>query len=77
MQCSIYSHQVAFSVGFIYYFQMDPGFEPHNIESRTIFGLKLEQQRNNAKIDESVFKNIVTKRQDVNDTNTGILIGIL
>lgn len=45
--------------------EMDPAFEPHNVETRTLFGLKLEQQRNNARIDESVFRNIVTKRQDL------------
>lgn len=56
--------------GFIYFFQMDPEFEPHNVETRTLFGLKLEQQRNNAKIDDSVFKNVVTLRQDVSDKNT-------
>ena len=48
---------------------MDPGYEPGNKETRTLFGLKLEQQRNNAKIDESVLKNIVTKRQDVSQQN--------
>ncbi|XP_078378364.1 bifunctional purine biosynthesis protein ATIC-like [Oculina patagonica] len=45
--------------------EMDPEFEPHGVETRTLFGLKLEQQRNNAKIDDSVFKNIVTLRQDL------------
>lgn len=52
-----------------FFFQMDPAFEPHNVETRTLFGLKLEQQRNNSRIDESVFKNIVTKRQDVSEMN--------
>jgi len=51
---------------------MDPTFEPQNVETRTLFGLKLEQQRNNARIDESVFKNIVTKRQDVSDMNSSL-----
>lgn len=46
---------------------MDPGYEPSELESRTIFGLKLEQLRNNARIDESVFTNIVSKRQDVSN----------
>lgn len=52
-------------VGLTCFFQMDPVFEPQELETRTIFGLQLEQLRNNAKIDESVFRNIVTKRQDV------------
>ena len=59
----------------LYFFQMDPAFEPHNVETRTLFGLKLEQQRNNARIDENVFKNIVTKRQDVSDIT--IMFGYL
>ena len=54
------------------FFQMDPAFEPHNMETRTLFGLKLEQQRNNSRIDESVFKNIVTKRQDVSEMNCSL-----
>ena len=44
---------------------MDPAYEPPELETRTLFGLKLEQLRNNAKIDEALFKNIVSKRQDV------------
>ncbi|PFX26852.1 bifunctional purine biosynthesis protein PURH-like isoform X2 [Stylophora pistillata] len=45
--------------------EMDPVFEPQELETRTIFGLQLEQLRNNAKIDKSVFRNIKTKRQDL------------
>ncbi|XP_031570287.1 bifunctional purine biosynthesis protein PURH-like [Actinia tenebrosa] len=42
--------------------QMDPNYEPSPMESRTIFGLHLEQLRNNCTIDENVFKNIKTKQ---------------
>ncbi|EDO37389.1 predicted protein [Nematostella vectensis] len=45
--------------------QMDPSYEPPALESRTIFGLQLEQLRNNAKIDADVFKNVMTKRKDL------------
>ena len=46
-------------------FQMDPNYEPSPMESRTIFGLHLEQLRNNCIIDENVFKNIKTKQTNV------------
>lgn len=41
--------------------QMDPTYEPSLTEHKTIFGLTLEQRRNDAKINASLFKNIVTK----------------
>ncbi|XP_055850710.1 bifunctional purine biosynthesis protein ATIC [Episyrphus balteatus] len=41
--------------------QMDPNYEPSSIERKTIFGLTLEQKRNDAVIDGSLFKNVVTK----------------
>lgn len=44
---------------------IDPNFEPHPIERRVLFGLTMEQMRNNAKIDGSLFKNIVTKNKNV------------
>ena len=47
--------------------QMDPDYEPAESETRTIFGLKLEQLRNNARIDKSFFTNIPSKRKEVCD----------
>lgn len=41
--------------------QMDPSYEPDLIEQKTIFGLTLEQRRNDAKITADLFKNVVTK----------------
>lgn len=46
---------------------MDPDYEPAESETRTIFGLKLEQIRNNARIDKSFFTNIPSKRKEVCD----------
>lgn len=40
--------------------QIDPAFEPDLIERKMIFGLTLEQRRNDAIIDKELFKNIVT-----------------
>jgi phosphoribosylaminoimidazolecarboxamide formyltransferase/IMP cyclohydrolase len=45
--------------------QIDPNYVPSDIESKTLFGLHLEQKRNDALIDESVFKNIVTKNKQL------------
>lgn len=46
-------------------FQMDPHYEPDDLEVRTLYGLNLMQKRNNAVIDRSLFKNIVTKNKNV------------
>ncbi|PZC86584.1 bifunctional purine biosynthesis protein ATIC [Helicoverpa zea] len=42
--------------------QMDPNYEPDLIEQKTIFGLTLEQRRNDAKITPELFKNVVTNK---------------
>ena len=44
---------------------MDPSYEPVEKETRTLYGLQLQQQRNSAKIDKSLFDNVVTKRKEV------------
>lgn len=44
---------------------MDPHYEPDDLEVRTLYGLNLMQKRNNAVIDRSLFKNIVTKNKNV------------
>ncbi|XP_060801750.1 bifunctional purine biosynthesis protein ATIC [Amyelois transitella] len=40
--------------------QMDASYEPDLIEQKTIYGLTLEQRRNDAKITPELFKNVVT-----------------
>ena len=37
--------------------QIDPHYEPPEMESRQVFGFTLEQQRNRARVDESLFRN--------------------
>lgn len=44
---------------------MDPYYEPDENEIRTLYGLHLMQKRNNVVIDQSLFKNIVTKNKNV------------
>ena len=45
--------------------EMDPEYEPRPIERKTLFGLTLEQQRNNATINKQLFTNIVSQKQEV------------
>lgn len=45
--------------------QMDPTYEPEDQEIRQVYGLYLEQKRNNIKIDSSLFTNVVTKNKEV------------
>jgi len=45
--------------------QIDPNYEPDAIERKVLFGLTLEQQRNNAVIDKSLFKNVVTSNKNL------------
>uniref|UniRef100_A0A8C0EAP1 Bifunctional purine biosynthesis protein ATIC n=1 Tax=Bubo bubo TaxID=30461 RepID=A0A8C0EAP1_BUBBB len=54
--------------------QMDPHYEPDDSEIRTLYGLHLMQKRNNAVIDRSLFKNIVTKNKNLPESAVRDLI---
>jgi phosphoribosylaminoimidazolecarboxamide formyltransferase/IMP cyclohydrolase len=43
--------------------QIDPGYAPEPVETREIFGITLEQLRNNAVISKEAFNNIVTENK--------------
>ncbi|KAM4698590.1 bifunctional purine biosynthesis protein ATIC [Rhinophrynus dorsalis] len=45
--------------------QMDPSYEPNEIELRSIFGMQLEQKRNDAVIDRNLFGNVVTVKKEL------------
>ncbi len=45
--------------------EMDPEYAPGEIETRDIFGVTLEQPRNNYKVTEEMLANIVTLRKDI------------
>lgn len=45
--------------------QIDPDYVPEEIETKQVFGITFEQGRNNIRIDESLFENIVTKNHDL------------
>ena len=44
---------------------MDANYEPSEMETRTLFGLQMEQKRNDAVIDKNLFQNVVSKRTEV------------
>ncbi|GAA5922331.1 hypothetical protein JCM1841_003072 [Sporobolomyces salmonicolor] len=45
--------------------QMDPSYTPGLVESRHVYGVTLEQRRNDAKIDASTFAKIVSKNKNL------------
>lgn len=45
--------------------QIDPNYVPDPVETRTLFGLKLQQERNNAVIDSSALEKIVTENKEL------------
>ena len=46
---------------------MDPLYEPEAIEKRTVYGLTLEQKRNDIKIHSGLFNNVVTAKNTIPD----------
>lgn len=47
--------------------QIDADYVPEPLESRTVFGLTLQQERNSGVIDEAVFDRIVTRNKNLTD----------
>ncbi len=45
--------------------EMDPAYEPAPVETQQVFGVTFEQRRNDVKIDEHIFDDIVTKNHDL------------
>ena len=48
--------------------KIDPSYMPAPIENKDVFGITFEQGRNNYKINESVFADIVTENKDIPDS---------
>ena len=48
--------------------QIDPDFEPPEIETRQVYGISFSQKRNNAEINESMLENIVTESKSLPDS---------
>ena len=45
--------------------EMNPAYEPAPVETKQVFGVTFEQRRNDVKIDEHIFDDIVTKNRDL------------
>lgn len=45
--------------------EIDPTYEPEEIETKQVYGIHLQQRRNNAKIDEKLFENIVSRNKEL------------
>lgn len=48
-------------------FEIDSDYEAPEVESREVFGIQLEQQRNNGKIDAGLLRNVVTDEENLPD----------
>jgi phosphoribosylaminoimidazolecarboxamide formyltransferase/IMP cyclohydrolase len=48
--------------------QIDPAYEPQNSETRQVFGIKMEQRRNDRPVARGDFANIVTQCKDLPET---------
>ena len=44
---------------------MDENYQPDDMETRTLFGMQMQQKRNDSVIDKSLFNNVATKNQEV------------
>ncbi len=47
--------------------EIDPDYEPQPTQSRDVFGVTLEEKRNDLRLDRSVLENIVTKNSEFTD----------
>lgn len=45
--------------------QIDPNYVPAAVETRQVYGIHMQQRRNDAKIDAKLFETIVTKNKEV------------
>ncbi len=47
--------------------EIDPNYEPEEIETKEVFGISFEQGRNELNIDDEFFANVVTKNKDLSE----------
>ncbi|PWN53019.1 AICARFT/IMPCHase bienzyme [Violaceomyces palustris] len=45
--------------------QIDPAYEPSLVETRQVYGISMQQRRNDAVIDKSLFSNVVSAKKDI------------
>jgi phosphoribosylaminoimidazolecarboxamide formyltransferase / IMP cyclohydrolase len=58
--------------------EVDPSFEPPEMETRQVFGVTFEQRRNEVVPDAALLDNVVTQRRDLSDAaRRDMLIGLI
>jgi len=58
--------------------EIDPKFEPPALETKQVYGVHLQQNRNNAKIDADLFKNLVTQNKELpSEAVTDLIVATL
>ncbi|KAF7309463.1 Bifunctional purine biosynthesis protein ade17 [Mycena indigotica] len=58
--------------------EIDPNYVPDTVETKQVYGVHLQQLRNNAKIDAGLFSNIVTKKTDLpSNAQTDLILATL
>jgi len=58
--------------------QIDPDYNPPPLEIRQLFGIYLEQERNNAPIDETLLQNVVTREKNIPEqTRVDLLLALI
>ncbi|KAI9573851.1 bifunctional purine biosynthesis protein ade10 [Boletus coccyginus] len=58
--------------------EMDPTYTPPEIETRQVYGINLQQRRNDSKIDAALFSNIVTENKELpSQALTDLLVATL
>lgn len=44
---------------------MDPSYTPAQVETRQVYGIHMQQKRNDCKISKALFDNLVTQNKEV------------
>ncbi|MBV9579977.1 MAG: phosphoribosylaminoimidazolecarboxamide formyltransferase, partial [Chloroflexi bacterium] len=58
--------------------EVDPGFEPAEMETRQVFGVTFEQRRNDVVPDASLLQKVVTRRRELSDAaRRDMLVGLI
>lgn len=58
--------------------QIDPDYEPEDIETKQVFGITFSQKRNSVKIDEDALENIVSKSKELPESaKIDLIIGLI
>lgn len=58
--------------------EIDPNYEPQDLETKDVFGISFQQRRNDIKIDRSMLENIVTQNRELSpETENDLIIALI